>query len=97
MMTEEKTAPSKPRGRPPKKKPLEARKKIKHIFRAISPTGVYNEALGVAPVAEIEAYIELFLNDGYELKLTQHLSRVKAPDTTTVIGEQMLYVLVKNA
>jgi hypothetical protein len=106
MTNTKNTAPSKRRGRPPKdktkanaevkEKVVKERSKLKHIFRGISPQGLYNESLGTAPVEEVEAYVELFLNDGYELKFVRHLERVKSPETNEVAGEQMLYVLVKH-
>lgn len=94
--TTKETAPSKPKGRPPKAKQLEARKKIKHIIRALSPKGIYDQANAAFPAEEVEAYIELFLNDGWELMYIRHLERAKAADGVEVIGELMLYVLVKN-
>ena len=74
--------------------PLESRKVIKHIVRGISPTGVRNEEAGTFPVEEVEEYVGMFLNAGFELIKVEHLERVKAPDQATIIGELMLHVLV---
>jgi len=74
--------------------PLKSKKVIKHIVRGISPTGVRNEEAGTFPVEEVEEYVGMFLNAGFELVKVEHLERVKAPDQATIIGELMLYVLI---
>ena len=71
----------------------ESKKVIKHIIRGLSPTGVGNEEAGTFPVEEVEQYINMYLDAGFELVHVEHLERVKGQDGS-VFGELMLYVLV---
>lgn len=87
------------RGRPPKNvdaAPLQfaGAPKIKHLFMAISPTGMPNEFGADAP-SVVEAEVEKWMAQGYELILVQHI-RTERTEGMQPVGEQMLYVLLKQ-
>ena len=75
--------------------PLQFGPKLKHLFMAISPTGVSNEFGADAP-SIVEAEVEKWLSKGYELILVQHI-RTERREGNQPVGEQMLYVLYKAA
>ena len=70
-------------------------KDIKQIFRVISTTGQFMEGYPVEPVAVINDYIRSVMEQGYTLTYVQHLRTERSPDEQP-IGEQMLYVLVRQ-
>ena len=68
---------------------------IKQIFRAISATGQYMEGFDVQPVDVINDYLRSFMIQGYKMVYVEHVRTVTTVDDIPV-GEQMLYVLVKE-
>ena len=68
---------------------------VKQIFRAISATGQYMEGFDVQPVDVINDYLRSFMIQGYKMVYVEHVRTVTTVDDIPV-GEQMLYVLVKE-
>ena len=70
---------------------------IKHIFRVISFTGAFREDANVHPASVVEDYLkQSYFSQGYVLYKVEHLETRYGRDGD-VVGEQMLYVLVKYA
>ncbi len=70
-------------------------KDIRQVFRAISANGEYMEGFDVQPVDVINDYLRSIMEQGYELFYTSHVRTVTTVDDQP-IGEQMLYILVKQ-
>ena len=70
-------------------------KDIKQVFRAISATGQYMEGFDVQPVDVINDYIQSIMEQGYDLFYVSHVRTVTTVDDVP-IGEQMLYILVRQ-
>ena len=70
-------------------------KDIKQVFRAISASGQYMEGFDVQPVDVINDYIRSIMEQGYELLYVSHVRTVTTVDDQP-IGEQMLYILVRQ-
>ena len=70
---------------------------IKHVFRVVSPSGEFLQGENVHPASVIEDYLkQSYFGQGYTLYSVNHL-RTNFGKTGEVVGEQMLYILVKYA
>jgi hypothetical protein len=68
---------------------------VRQVFRTLSATGQFMEGYDVFPVEVVNDYLNSFLRDGYKLIYVQHVRTVKNREELT-LGEQMLYILVKQ-
>jgi hypothetical protein len=70
---------------------------IRHVFRVVSPTGEFIQGENVHPAVVIEDHLnQTYFSQGYTLYSVEHL-RTNFGKDGEVMGEQMLYILVKYA
>ena len=79
--------------------PLQVVEDIKHVFRVVSFSGAFQQGVGVDahPANVIEDYLkQSYFSQGYTLYSVEYIRTVLSK-TDDIVGEQMLYVLVKYA
>ncbi len=70
---------------------------IKHVFRVVSPTDLFIQGENVHPANVIEDHLnQTYFSQGYTLYSVEYL-RTNFGKDGEVVGEQMLYILVKYA
>ena len=77
--------------------PLQVVEDIKHVFRVVSFSGAFYEGENTHPANVIEDHLkQSYFSQGYTLYGVEHLRTVFGKDSD-IVGEQMLYILVKYA
>ena len=70
---------------------------IKHVFRVVAFSGAFQEGENTHPANVIEDHLkQSYFSQGYTLYDVEHLRTVFGKDGD-IVGEQMLYILVKYA
>jgi hypothetical protein len=76
--------------------PLQTGADIKQVIRGINAYNQFGDD-GSQPVDVVNDYLRSLLGQGYKIVHVQHLRTNMQPDGVTVLSEQMLYVLYKEA
>jgi len=77
--------------------PLQVVEDIKHVFRVVSFFGEFRQDENIHPANVIEDHLkQTYFSQGYTLYNVEWLRSVFGKDGD-IVGEQMLYILVKYA